>query len=107
MPAGSASGFQCAVPATRRSEADSSPRCSRIARDLVREPLGRERDRAGADAGEARRVVARGDRPRRCRRVRLGEDVDVVRLDAEAIGDDLRGDRPVALALRRRRRAGR
>jgi hypothetical protein len=36
MPDGSPSGFQWAIPATRRSESDSSPACVRIASIFAR-----------------------------------------------------------------------
>ncbi len=100
--------------ATRGSSAPSrrpagararSPRWARIVADLRRELVRRGRDRTGADSREARRVVARGDCPRARRRVQLGQHLDLAGLDAEHVGDDLRRDGAVPLALRRRRDA--
>ena len=65
--------------------------------------LGRAQYGAGPDAREARRVVARGDRPRIRPRVQLGDNVDVGRIHAQDVADNLRGNGPVALSLRRRR----
>ena len=61
-----------------------------------------EVDGGRAHAGEARGVVAGGDAPRARGRVHFGQDVDLGGIDAERVGDDLRADGPVALALRRR-----
>ena len=64
----------------------------------------RYRDRTDADAGEAGGVVARMRSSTACGGVDLRDDVDVGRVDAERVGDDLRDDRAMALPLRRRRR---
>ena len=53
------------------------------------------------DRGEPVGVVARGDRPRAGQRIDLGDHVDVVGREAERIGDDLRRDRRMPLAVGR------
>ena len=71
--------------------------------ELRRQLLRGEVDRARADAREPGRVVARRDRPGARRCVHRRQDLDVLGVDAEGVGDDLRADGLVPLALRRRR----
>ena len=118
-PGGSACGFQCA-DAGQAAERDGllpapGARVAQLHLGGVAAELGRgDRPQLGGDlergqvdgrrahAGEARRVVPRGHAPGARRGVQLGEHVDVGGLDAERVGDHLRADRAVALALRRR-----
>ena len=74
----------------------------RVVHELGLQLPGGQGDGARPHRPEAARVRAGRDRPHARERVHLVDDRDVLRIQSQLVGDDLRHDRLVALALRRR-----